>query len=69
MQIEERLERIEKELQSLKMLVIFGADTLIEKKPISLRGMCRILVSEEELERSIEMAKRSLFSDVHVLRD
>jgi len=67
MQIEEKLEKIEKELQSLKMLVMFG-DVLVEKKPISLRGMCKILVSEKELEKSIETAKKSLFS-AYALRD
>jgi len=69
MQVEEKLEKIEKELQSLKALVIFGRDTLVEKKPVSLRGICRILVSEEELEEAIEAAKKSIFSGMHALRD
>jgi hypothetical protein len=69
MQIEERLEKIEKELQHLRMLIMAGATDLVEKKPISLRGMCKILVSEDELDKAIKMAKKSIFSGVHVLRD
>jgi len=69
MQVEEKLEKIEKELQNLKALVIFGRDTLVEKKPVSLRGICRILVSDDELEKAVEEAKKSVFSGVHVLRD
>jgi len=69
MQMEEKLEKIEKELQNLKALIIFGKDTLVEKKPVSLRGICRVLVSEDELEKAIEDAKKSIFSGVHALRD
>lgn len=31
MQLEDRLEKIEKELQDLKTLVVFGRDTLVER--------------------------------------
>lgn len=68
MQIEEKLERIEKELQNIKMLLMFRTD-LVDKKPVSLGGMCRILVPEEDLEKSIKAAKASLFGDVYALRD
>jgi len=68
MQIEERLEKIEKELQYLRMLVMAGASDFV-KKPISLRGMCKILVSEDELDEAIETARKSVFSGTHVLCD
>jgi len=68
MQIEEKLEKIEKELQNLKMLIMFRTE-LVERKPVSLRGMCKILVSEEELEKSIKTAKKSLFGNAYALRD
>ena len=63
------MEKIEKELKNLRMLILFGKDTLVERKPVSLRGMCKILVSDEELEESIKSAKSSLFSGAYVLRD
>ncbi len=61
MQIEEKLKKIEKELQALKMLMISVSEIPVEKKPVSLRGMCKIIVSEEELDESIKTAKKSLF--------
>ena len=68
MQIEKRLENIERELESLKMLIMF--ESFVKKtKPVTLKGMCKILVSEEELDKSIEMAKKSLFGEANVLRN
>jgi len=46
MLIEEKLEKIEKEIESIKMLMIFSNE-FAKRKQVSLRGMCRILVSEE----------------------
>jgi hypothetical protein len=53
-------EKLEKDIQNLRALVLFESDTLYEKKLISLRGMGKILVSEKELNESIEKAKHSL---------
>ncbi|MFW6186275.1 MAG: hypothetical protein ACOC5C_06295 [Halobacteriota archaeon] len=69
MHVEERLDKIERELQDLKSLLVFERETLIKRKPVSLRGMGKILVSEDELEKSIESAKKSVSSDKDVLCD
>jgi hypothetical protein len=37
-------EKLEKDIQNLRALVLFESDTLYEKKLISLRGMGKILV-------------------------
>ncbi|MGB9631326.1 MAG: hypothetical protein ACPL09_05035 [Candidatus Methanodesulfokora sp.] len=57
----ERLDYLEKKVQILKNLLLFGEDFLIEKKLVSLRGLGRLLVSEEELEKAIARARRSIF--------
>ena len=54
-QLIERVNRLEKELEVLKL--IYPRRRVI----ISLRGIAKLNVSEEELEKSIEEAKRSLF--------
>ena len=46
MLIEEKLEEIKKEIETIKMLIIFSNE-FAKRKQVSLRGMCRILVSEE----------------------
>ena len=70
METARRLEDLEKEIQRLKGLLLLEKDTVAEKKIISLRGMGKLLVSEDELEEAIENAKRSLFSGVKdALRD
>jgi hypothetical protein len=53
--INAKINRIEDELNTLKALV-----SSKKNKPVSLRGMAKILVSEKELEKSIENAKKSL---------
>ena len=60
MQQEDKLEKIEMELQKLRAFVMLGRDSLVEKKPVSLRGICRILVPDEELNEAIEEAKKSV---------
>jgi len=50
-----KINQIEGELNSLK-----GWVSAKKNKPVSLRGMAKILVSEEELEKSIGEAKNSL---------
>jgi ribosomal protein L29 len=64
METARRLEELEKEIQSLKGMLFFERDAVLEKKNISLRGMGKRLVSEEELEEAIDTAKRALFSGV-----
>lgn len=59
--LDEKLKEIEKEIQLVKLLVLFKSDYLVKPKPVSFRGMAKLLVSEKELERSIEEAKISLF--------
>jgi hypothetical protein len=70
MEIEKKLEELEKDIQNLKALVLFENDVLCEKKLVSLRGMGKILVSEKELDEAIEEAKHSVFRGVEdALRD
>jgi hypothetical protein len=58
-----RLDELEKEIESLKALMLFGEDALLEKKQlVSLRNMGKLLVSEKDLERAINGAKKSLFA-------
>lgn len=58
------LEEIKNEIQTLK--VLFLQAYFIPKKLVSLRGMGKLLVSEAELEKSIEEAKKSLFKSSKV---
>jgi len=53
------LKKIENEIQNLKILILQTYQ--IPKRLVSLRGMGKLLVSEEELEKSLEEAKKSLF--------
>ena len=61
MQISIEIKELKKEIQSLKDIILFGKDELIEKRLVSLRGMGRLLVSESELNEAIERAKKSVF--------
>jgi hypothetical protein len=53
-----KLEELEREVKTLRGLVLFERDAILEKKLVSLRGMGKLKVSEEELEE----AKESLFA-------
>ncbi|HIH96987.1 MAG TPA: hypothetical protein HA348_05880 [Thermoplasmata archaeon] len=64
-----KLAELEREVKNLRDLVLFERDALFEKKLVSLRGMGKLIVSEEELEGAIEEAKKSLFSSENVIRD
>jgi len=64
-----KLEELEREVKNLRGLVLFERDDVLEKKLISLRGMGKLKVSEEELEGAIEEAKKSLFTSENVVRD
>ncbi len=64
MQISIEIKELKKEIQSLKDIVLFGKDDLIEKRLVSLRGMGRLLVSESELDEAIERAKKSVFKGI-----
>ena len=57
--INAKINQIEDELNNLKTLI-----SAKKNKPASLRGMAKVLVSEEELEKSIEEAKKSLVNGV-----
>lgn len=59
--IDKKLKEIEKEIELVKILVLFRSDYLVKPKPVSFRGMAKLLVSEKELEKSIEKTKVSLF--------
>ncbi|MBI2652897.1 hypothetical protein HYX00_05510 [Candidatus Woesearchaeota archaeon] len=54
--INAKITQIENELNNLKSII-----STKKNKPVSLRGMAKLLVNEEELEKSIEEAKKSLF--------
>ena len=54
-----KINQIEWELNNLK-----GWLSAKKNNPVSLRGMAKILVSEEKLEKSIEEAKNSLAKGV-----
>jgi hypothetical protein len=56
-----KIDDLEKEIRSLKSLVLFGEDTLLERKLVSLRGLGKLLVSEKEMEQFLAQAKKSLF--------
>ncbi|HDN83158.1 MAG TPA: hypothetical protein ENG50_02205 [Candidatus Altiarchaeales archaeon] len=59
--IYKELKGIKQEIKNLKILLAFHEQPF---KLVSLRGMGKLLVSEHELEDSIEEAKRSLFKHV-----
>ena len=56
-----KIDDLEKEIRSLKSLVLFGEDALLERKLVSLRGMGKLLVSEKELEQFLTQARKSFF--------
>jgi len=57
-----KLEELEREVKTLRGLVLFERDAILEKKLVSLRGMGKLKVSGEELEEAMEEAKESLFA-------
>ena len=57
MEMAKKLEELEKEILSLKGMVLLKGNAPFEKKLVSLRGMSRLLVSEDELEKAIKEAK------------
>jgi len=60
-EIAEKLEKLEKDIQDLKTLIISEESESLEKELISLRGMGKALVSEKKLDEAIEKAKKSEF--------
>ena len=58
-QIYTKLNNIENDIEELKILVT--AKEISKKKLVSLKGVAKLLVSEKELDKSIENAKKSLF--------
>ena len=61
--IEKKLEELEKEIKTLKGLMLFERDELLGKRLVSLRGMGKLIVSKEELDEAIKKAKKSLFKN------
>jgi hypothetical protein len=61
--IEKKLEELEREIKTLKSLMLLERDELFEKELVSLRGMGKLIVSEEELDEAIKKAKKSLFNE------
>ncbi len=58
-QIYTKLNKLENEIEGLKLLV--GAkESTKQKKLVSLKGMAKLLVSEKELDKAIEEAQKSL---------
>jgi hypothetical protein len=58
-----KLEELEKDVQDLKLILSENNEPL-ERELISLRGIGKALVSEKELDKAIEKAKKSLFCGV-----
>ncbi len=54
------LRKIENEIQIIKVMIM---ESKMPKKNVSFRGMAKLKVSEEELEKSIRKAKKSLFKN------
>ncbi|HDL15659.1 MAG TPA: hypothetical protein ENH28_05870 [Euryarchaeota archaeon] len=59
-----KIEDLEREIHNLKSLVLVRENAFFEKKLVSLRGIGKLSVSEDELEEAIEKAKKSLFAGV-----
>lgn len=53
---------IGRELQHLKDLILWRSEGAVKPSNVSLRGIAKLLVSEEELDRAIEESKTSLFN-------
>jgi len=56
-----RVEKLEREVDRLKVLISFRSEALTRPTLVSFRGAARLLVSVDELERGIEEAKSTLF--------
>lgn len=59
-EIVKRLESLEREVRELKNLLLMEDDSAMKRKLVSLRGMGRALATEDEIERAIEEAKKSI---------
>ncbi len=59
-QIYTKLNKIENEIEEIKVLVTLNK-TSKRKNLVSLKGMAKLLVSEKELDKTIEESKKSLF--------
>ncbi|MBO3809850.1 MAG: hypothetical protein FGF50_09705 [Candidatus Brockarchaeota archaeon] len=56
-----KVENLEREVDKLKYLILFKSESSIKSRRISLRGVAKLLVPIDELEKSIEEAKSSTF--------
>ena len=64
MDIVKKIEDLEREIHNLKSLILVRENAFFETKLVSLRGIGKLSVSEDELEEAIEKAKKSLFAGV-----
>ncbi len=68
-EIAKRMEALERKTQKLKSPPFLKEELVLEKRLVSLRGLGKLLVSENELEDAIDKAEISIFSkiedDVH----
>jgi hypothetical protein len=55
-----KMKKIENELELIKVLILARGNYLTKQKPVSFRGIAKLLVSEKELLKAIEEAKDSL---------
>jgi len=56
-----RVESLEMKVDRLKALISFRSETLVKPTLVSLRGSAKLLVTVDDLEKSIEEAKSALF--------
>jgi len=54
-----KLKKIENEIELIKALILTRGNYLIKQRPVSFRGMAKLLVSEKELFKAIEETKGS----------
>jgi hypothetical protein len=59
--IVKKVENLEREIGRLRDLILFRSESLVKPKRVSLRGMAKLLVSVDELEKGIEEAKSAIF--------
>jgi hypothetical protein len=57
-----KLDELGKEIRGLRSLVLFRGDTLVERRPVSLRCMGKLFSLEKESEQSLGKARKSLFT-------
>jgi len=59
--IVKKMEDLEREIIKLKDAILFRSECVVKPRRSSFRGSAKLLVSEDELERSIEEAESAIF--------